>query len=146
MKEKQPEIVATITDDLSLDYSIPVILQRWLRTFGTKTKVRVDISKWYKKRTKKQNAYLWAGVYPVIIQYILETTGQKFSDEDLHIRYKRKYLAYDKSELMPDLVKTKSTTDCNTLEFSDEFVEQICVEWGELGLYIPPPKKKDEGI
>ena len=141
--DKQPELVATITDYLDLDFAIPRLLTSVLAQIGKGEKVRVDIKKWYKKRSGKQNSYLWAVVYPTIIHYILEKTGQKFTKEELHDRYKKKFLGYEVCELIPDLVKVKSSTELNTKEFSDELVELICIEWADLGLYIPPPKKKE---
>lgn len=138
-RKNHPEIVATITDDFKLSYGIPRILELHLRTIGAGVDVRIEIVKWYKKRTRKQNAYLWAVVYPTIIVYILKTTGQRFKTEDLHERYKRKFLGYEECELMPELITVKSSTDLNTIEFSDEFVEEICIEWADLGLFIPPP-------
>ena len=143
-EDKQPELVATISENLELDYDFPRLLTSILASNGKGTKVRVDIRKWYKKRTNPQNNYLFGVIYPTIIHYILEKTGQKFTKDDLHDRYKEKFLGYEVCELLPDLRKTKSSTDLNTKEFSDELVELICIEWADLGLYIPPPKKKED--
>ena len=144
MAQKEPEIVATITDDFKLEYAIPRMLTAKLSSIGAGKKIRLDIKRWYKKRSNPQNSYLWAVVYPTIIHYILEKTGQKFSAEDLHERYKRKYLGFERCEMMPDLIKVKSTTDLDSKEFWDDFVEYICREWAENGLYIELPVKKDE--
>jgi len=76
------------------------------------------------------------------VNYILERTGQKFSAEDLHDRYKKKFLGYEVCNIMPDLIKVKSSTETSTIEFSDEFVELICIEWADNGLFIPPPDPK----
>ena len=141
-KKNHPDLIAEVDGDFNLIFSIPKMLKLHLRTIGEGVKVRVEIVKWYKKRSGKQNSYLWAVVYPTIIAYILESTGQKFTAEDIHERYKRKLLGFDRCELMPDLIKVKSSTDLNTITFTDEFVEQICVEWADLGLYIEPPDER----
>lgn len=140
------EIVATITDNLELKYHIPRMLTAKLGSIGKGVKVRVDIKRWYKKRSKEQNGYLWSTVYPTITQYILEKTGQKFTSENLHDRYKRKYLGYEQCEIMPDLIKVKSSTELDTKEFWDELIEHICREWAEMGLFIPMPKKVDDVV
>ena len=145
MGRTKPEIVATITDDFGLDFSIPRMLDNLLREIGAGVKVRIDIRKWRKPRTGPQNAYLWAVVYPSIIRYIKDATGQKFTAEDLHERYKKKYLGYEVCDIpgMEDLVRARSSTELDSEEFWNELVEHVCREWAELGLYIPLPKKKD---
>ena len=145
-RKNHPEIVADITDEFELKFRIPKFFYLHLRTIGAGVPVRIEVFKWYKKRTRKQNAYLWAVVYPTIIAYILEKTGQKFSAEDLHERYKRKFLGFERCEIMPDLIKVKSSTETSTVEFSDEFVELICVEWSDNGLFIPPPDPNYKNI
>ncbi len=143
-KKKGPEIVATITEDFHLVYAIPRLLENRLREIGAGKKVRVDVVAWKKPRTAPQNAYLWAVVYPTIIRFIKDTTGQEFSAEDLHERYKRKYLGYEVCEIpgMEDIIRPRSSTDLDIVEFFDQLVEHICREWAELGLFIPLPNKK----
>jgi hypothetical protein len=142
--DKQPELVATITDDLQLAYSVPRLLTYHLGTIGKGQTVTVAIKKYRKPSTNKQRAYLWAAVYPAIVAYILSTTGQKFTTEDLHTRYKKKYLGYDTCDLpgMTDLMRVRSSTETDTQEFWENMIEPICQEWAELGLYIPLPEKK----
>jgi len=143
-KRRGPEIVATITDDFDLSYAIPRVLLNRLREIGAGQKVRIDVVRWKKPRTKKQNAYLWSVVYPTICRFIKDTTGQEFTPDDLHERYKRKYLGYEICEIpgMEDLTCPRSSADCDVEEFWDQLVEHICREWAELGLYIPLPVKK----
>jgi len=138
------EIVAEIKPDYTLEYKIPRILLNRLQKIGPGKLVRVDIKEWKKPRTIKQNAYLWSTVYPTIIKYIKDATGQDFTAEDLHDRYKRKYLGYVKCEIpgMEDITRVRSSTDLDIEEFWDQLVEHICREWAELGLYIPLPKKR----
>lgn len=139
---KKPELVATITEELQLHFEIPRLLRSVLAPIGIGEKVRVDIKKWYKKRSQSQNAYLWGVVYPTILQYITETTGQTFTADELHDRYKRKFIGYEECDILPGLFKTKSSTELDAKEFGDNFIEQICAEWADLGLYIPEPIKE----
>lgn len=140
------EIVGTITEGYQLSLAIPRAMEMRLREIGAGVKVRVDVKKWRKPRTPPQNSYLWAVVYPTIVRYIKDTTGQTFTPEDLHERYKRKYLGYEQCDIpgMEDLVRPKSSTELDTEEFWDKLIEHICREWADLGLYIPLPKKKKE--
>ncbi len=142
---KQPELVATITDDLSLLYSVPRLLTYHLGTIGKGKTVTVSVKKYRKPSTNKQKAYLFAAVYPAIVAYILSTTGQRFTAEDLHTRYKKKYLGFEKCNLpgMDDLMRVRSSKDTDTGEFWGALVEPICQEWAELGLYIPLPEKPE---
>lgn len=140
------EIVGTITEEYRLSLAIPRAMEMRLREIGAGVKVQVDVKKWRKPRTPQQNSYLWAVVYPTIVRYIKDTTGQIFTSEDLHERYKRKYLGYEQCDIpgMEDLTRPKSSTELDTEEFWDQLIEHICREWAELGLYIPLPKKKKE--
>lgn len=140
------EIVGTITEGYQLSLAIPRAMEMRLREIGAGVKVRVDVKKWRKPRTNPQNSYLWAVVYPTIVRYIKDNTGQIFTPEDLHERYKRKYLGYEQCDIpgMEDLVRPKSSTELDTEEFWDQLIEHICREWADLGLYIELPKKKKE--
>jgi len=137
MKSKT-ENVATITDDLKLDYHIPRILIAVLAQIGRGEKVRVDIKKWYKKRTNDQNAVIWGPDYTLIISHILEHTGELFSPGQLHEWHKEKFIGFIKYDQIPGLYKVGSTKDMDTQEFS-EFREKYCKFWAENGLYIPDP-------
>ena len=141
MRKNKPEIVADVTEKYDLKFRIPNLLRATLVQIGANNPVRVDIARWYKKRSPKQNSYLWGVVYPYIIRYIKDKTGQTFTAEDLHERYKRKFLGYERCSMdgMQDLIRVKSSTELNTKEFSDDLVEHICREWAENGLYIPLP-------
>jgi hypothetical protein len=140
------DIVATITDDYRLDYAIPRALVNRLQELGAGNRVRVDIKLWRKPRSIRQNAYLWSVVYPTIIHYIKDTTGQEFTAEDLHERYKRKYLGYEVCDIpgMEDLIRPKSSTELDMESFWLQLIEHIAREWAELGLYIELPREKQE--
>jgi hypothetical protein len=144
MAKKHLEIVATIQDDFTVKVHVPRLLKAVLASIGAGELVRIDIAKWYKKRTLKQNATSWGPDYELILQFIATKTGEIFSEEQLHDFHKRKILGYEESELAAGLIKPKSTTDLNTVEFA-EFRERYCQYWAERGLFIPDPKPKGEG-
>ncbi len=136
------DIVASITEDFQLRFDIPKLLRIKLSQIGPGKKVRVEIKLWRKKRTKKQNSYLWSVVYPMVVAYIKDVTGKTFTEEDLHEKYKKQYLGYETCDLVPDLIHVKSSKDLDTEEFWGQLVEHVCREWAEQGLYIPLPEKK----
>lgn len=140
----KPEVVATITDDLLLEYAIPRLLKAVLAGIGKGEKVRVDVKKWYKKRTIDQNATAWGPDYALILAHIKDTTGDSFTPEELHDWHKRKFLGYTESEQYPGLFKPGSTKDLDTAGFA-KFRDAYCDFWGMQGLYVPEPdsaKKK----
>ena len=141
----KPEIVGTITEDFHLKLAIPRMMENTLREIGPGVQVTVAVKKWRKPRTGKQNSYLWAVVYPTILRYIKDCTGQDFTADQLHERYKRKYLGYEVCDVpgMDDLIKPKSSKDTDTEEFWEKLIEPICLEWSEKGAYIALPTKKN---
>lgn len=145
--KNRPELKALITDDFKLEYDIPRLLEVQLQLIGAGKHVRVDVVQWKKKRTLKQNAYLWSTVYPTIIKYIKDNTGQDFTVKNLHNKYKKQYLGYEVCKIpgMEELIKLRSSTELDTEEFWGQLIEHICREWGELGLFIPMPRKIQRG-
>jgi hypothetical protein len=146
LAKQKIEIVADITDNFKLVFAIPRALENRLREIGAGKRVIVSIKEWKKPRSNPLNAYLWAAVYPSIIRYIKDTTGQDFTAEELHDRYKKKYLGYEACDIpgMEDLIRLRSSTELDSQEFWNDFIEYICREWAELGLYIELPRKKNE--
>jgi len=138
-------IIADISENLELIYPIPRALKKRLEEIGAGKRVTVTVKLFKKPRTNPQNAYLWSAVYPAIVQYIKDQTGQEFTPENLHDRYKKKYLGYEQCDIpgMEDIVRLRSSTELDTEEFWDQFIEHICREWSELGLYIPLPEKRN---
>lgn len=141
-----PEIEAVITDEFKLRFRFPGTMKAYLKAIGAWKPVKLKIVEQKPRRSSAQNAYLWSVVYPHIIQYIFDKTGQTFTAEQLHDRYKLKYLGYEACRIkgMEDLVRPKSSTELDIDEFWDQLIEHICREWAELGLFIPLPKKKEE--
>ena len=139
---KYPEIVATIAKTESGNFvfyfDIPRMLQAALSAIGEGVKVRVDIKKWYKKRTIPQNNMIWGPDYALILAHIQATTGDVFSAEELHDWHKRKFLGFKESNNFPGLYRLGSTKDLDTVGFA-KFREDYCRFWAINGLYIPDP-------
>ncbi|MDH5297882.1 MAG: hypothetical protein OEV91_02585 [Desulfobulbaceae bacterium] len=142
----KPQIAADITDQFTLDFVIPRMLENLLREIGAGVRVNIDIKKWRKPNTKPQRGYLWGVVYPTIVRYIKDCVGQDFTAEQLHEQAKKQYLGYEVCQIpgMEDLVKPRSSMDLDSEEFFRDLVEHVCREWAEKGLYIPLPKKKED--
>ena len=139
----EQDIVADITDDFKLEFVIRKVFDKRLREIGAGKRVKLEIKELRPRRTKKQNSYLWAVVYPMVCRYIKDTTGQEFTPEQYHERNKKKYLGYEICDVkgMEDLVRPKSSTELDVEEFWDQLVEHTCREWSVLGLFIPLPQK-----
>ena len=144
MAKNHPEIVATITDDFDLKIHMPSRLKALLCYIGAGKQVRIDVKRWYKKRTNLQNATSWGPDYNKIIGFILEETGQLFTSDQLHEFHKETFLGFDECKLAKGLKSPKSTTQLTTVEYNESFRELYCKYWAERGLYIPDPIKKDE--
>lgn len=96
-------------------------------------------------RTNPQNAYYWG----VVLKLISESTG--YTDDELHVIFKQKYLI--DNERLLDVARKKiidsnipylSTTQLNSVEFN-EFLEKIKNFASlELGIYIPDPNEQIE--
>lgn len=140
---EKPRLKATITEDFKLQWSVPRMLEMVLRGIGAGVDVHVEVKKWYKKRTGKQNATQWGPDLTLIQQYILETTGIWFTKEEIHKKHKKDFLGVKTHPFLPGWEKEKSTTELTTKEMSD-FREEYCRYWAEMGLYIPDPKKDDK--
>lgn len=81
---KQPELVATITKNsvgwYGLQFSMTNLLQKKLDEIGFGNTVRVEIKRFYKKRTDPQNNTMWSMLGDVAKQ--VEWYGRKLSAEE----------------------------------------------------------------
>ncbi len=135
---KPPELVATIKNG-HLEFAISRLLQSILAGIGEGKQVRVDIKRWYKKRSTKQNSLSWGHDYPIILSFMAENGEPGYTAEELHDYHKRLFLGFVKSEKFPGLYRVKSSADLDTEEFSVKFRENYVRHWVEKGLYIPDP-------
>lgn len=119
-----------IKGELVLD--IPRYWKNYLSTFAEGQRVTISLKKFYKKRSLPQNAY-WHGV---VCRELGNHLG--YHPEEMHEALKIKFCGeFDKN----GLVKVRSTTKLDTVEFN-ALIERVC-QWAaeEFGLYIPPPNE-----
>ena len=109
---------------------------------------QIDLSRWaweftakpYKtKRSKEQNGYLWGVVYPTIRQHVFDSTGQRFTTEEIHEWCKAQFLDGAPKEIMGRNIIVRSTTKLNKQQFSD-YIAAIQHHFAEQGCYIPEPE------
>ena len=96
--------------------------------------VVVTIERKRNKRSKEQMGYLWGVVYPLISEH----TGH--SPEDIHDIFKAKYLRRKKVWRGTTMVVLGSTSALTSNEMA-EFITNVVLEAGELGISVPPPDK-----
>lgn len=93
--------------------------------------VEVIVRRYRKKRSGKQNKYLWKVVYGLIA----EATGH--TEEEIHEAMGMKFLLVHGDKM--DTIR--STTDLSTVEFIDyyESIQKFAIE--DLNCYIPGPNE-----
>jgi len=101
-----------------------------------------SIFKTYRRRTDRQNRYVWGVIVPCVQSWMKETTGDiKTSDE---IYYFLRSIVGSKLEIVyiagntVPVLSGKRFSQMSTVEFSDA-VEKIYSHFAEKGLAIPPP-------
>lgn len=100
----------------------------------------VKIEEYRKNRSLEQNSLHWDRL-DVIRLHIADSTGQLYSQEELHDFFKSKFLPIKFIDVGGEIVEvSRSTKKLNTKEFS-EFMDQIdryCIE--RLNLFLPTPE------
>jgi len=93
----------------------------------------IEIKNKKPSRSSQQNRYYWG----VVLQAMSETTG--YSVDEMHQLMARKYLAYEKYDLM----FSRSTTQLDTKEF-EEYMEKLRhFASVELACWIPEPNEEN---
>jgi hypothetical protein len=119
---------------------IPKYFANFCLTFKDGQKGTITLKKFYKQRSLPENSYFHGVIVPMIHTQATKDLGWDFDDTKMAL--KREFL----SEIDPatGLTRVKSTSSLNTVEFF-EFCEDCC-RWASvnLGLYIPPPIKKED--
>jgi hypothetical protein len=129
---------------------VPEAARRWLKELKALIgeDVRITLRRW-KKRTVRQNAYLWGVVYAVLLDGLrklaLEAgeTCPFDSDEDLHEAMKHRFLGITVVTFLGESIELPpSTAKLSTRQFSG-YVEGIA-QWGaSLAIFIPPPNYEE---
>lgn len=99
----------------------------------------VTVQEYKKNRSLSQNRLLWLW-YKEIADHIKDSTGQIFSDEEMHDWFREKFLPTKFVEFRGEIVKSrKSTKSLKVKEFT-EYLEQIDFYCGsDLGLRLSHP-------
>ena len=96
------------------------------------TPVRLIVERKKRGRSNAQNAYYWGVVLPEISVHTGHTV------EELHEIFKMKFLATKRVWRGAEMKTVRSTTELTTNEFA-EFLSNVTLEAGELGIEIPQP-------
>ena len=76
-------------------------------------------------RSLKQNAYLWSGVYPAIVNFMRDHHGRDYSNDAIHETLKELFLPFKVEQMAKREIKIyRSTKKLTKREFS-EYVEHI---------------------
>lgn len=96
--------------------------------------VEVVVGKRSNKRSLNQNQYYWG----IVIRIIADETGH--SSDEIHELMKQMFLK-DVIIIKGDKYETvRSTTDLDTMQFSQDYIKRIKQwAWSELNLIIPEP-------
>lgn len=94
-------------------------------------KIRVVFEKMKREKSKEQLGYLWGVVYPEISRH----TGH--SPEELHEIFKSKFLREKKVWRGSEITTLGSISQMTTGELA-EFITNVILEAGELGIEVPP--------
>lgn len=116
----------------------PRYVRGMLATYAD-TEIRVVVERRKRSRSREQNNYYWGVVLPEIATH----TGH--SAEELHEIFKAKYLSRKVLWRGGDIKIPSSTTDLSTNEFA-EFLQNVILEAGELGIEIPEADKEGQII
>ncbi len=92
-------------------------------------RVSLTLKKFRKGRSLKQNAWYWAGILPVLAEFLGYTV------EELHNGLKSRLLASHEDSPIPAV---KSTAALDTMQFSD-YLERVRQLAAELGCVLPDP-------
>lgn len=106
------------------------------------SKFLASLFKTYRKRTDRQNRYIWGVMVPCVRNWIKETEGEVKTDEEVY--YFLRSLVGDKLQIsniggftVPTL-SGKRFSQMSTAEFSSA-IEKIYRHFSQQGLTIPPP-------
>lgn len=105
---------------------------------GLKGKNKVEISKYRKPRSSRENRYYWK----IIVGTLAAEFG--YTAQEMHFELKRLFLSYQKPNIKTGELMTfvRSTTDLDTME-AEVFYEQVRV-WAlaDYSIYLPLPNEQ----
>lgn len=109
-------------------------------------RVKLEVSKLYKKRSNDQNAYYWGVIVEIWQQIILEEWGEHWSIEEVHEFLKYNFNSEEKvNENTGEILKVGRSTTKNTTTEQEEF-QAICREkaFEMFNVVIPVPNEQLE--
>ena len=118
-------------------------IARWVSTFKNGTKIDIIIRKHSSKRTNEQNKYYWGVVIPILADFFGHDSVESMH-EDLKLEFNPVPSKIDPKKIIGGTTTKLSTVDFYSAE--DSYIERIC-RWAasEYSIFIPPPKKSEEG-
>ena len=130
-----------LTDDESNRSSVKAALNNYLNKLPAEKTVVVSITA--ETRTLKQNAYIWSGVYPSIVNFMRDHHGIDYSSDAIHETLKQLFLPFRVEQMARREIKIyRSTTKLTKAEFC-EYVEHIMRWASEFGCVIDGPTWSD---
>lgn len=138
--KKAAEFVSMV-DGGKLHPTVVASIQRLLKLAeGKRVKITLQLAK--KRRSCKQNAYMWGVVIPAVLELFREA-GNTITEEGVHDFLKAYVGGLQKTIIKPDgtrAVILGSTTDLGTAEF-EQYLEK-CRAWAaQFGCLIPLPNE-----
>lgn len=130
---KKISFLVKIDENLELKFINQIQLKQALLPYKGKI-LKTTFAEVRKNRSQEQNSYYWGVVISMIAQHTGYYTNEE--KEDIHNELKRIILPRNGRLGIP-----KSTSNMNTIEFSD-FIEKVRI-WATqvLNLYIPNPNE-----
>jgi len=121
-----------------VDFSNETAKATFIRQLQSLTgQYRVSITKRQHRRSLNQNAFLWAAVYPVVVQGFADQWGESITIWQAHEAMKATFLSRKIGDFtVPTHAKATSTT-LSMAEFSEyiEKISKLCAEM--FGLCVP---------
>lgn len=109
--------------------------------------VILEVSKYYRNRTNRQNRYIWGVMVPIIQRWILETQGEKVTKDQAYMYLRMGVL--EEKPVITEIAGTEVITfeskrfsRMNTKEFS-EAIEEVIAIMAERGCAIPLPNEEN---
>lgn len=154
--EKEVYIKGTLNmSTLSIEFNNTPVVKRALKKMANdELLVEVRVRPLRYIRSDAQNRYYWGVCVVLIMQHLGDTTGHRFSRDEVH-QMNLKYIYGDHMEALEIKdpinggsmtvwrVRTKSTSSMNTLEFTN-FIEELRAFWLNAGCEIPEPEPEKD--
>jgi hypothetical protein len=117
-----------------------------VRDASTEVPIEVTLKRYRKSKTDEQRAYVWAVIYPCLRQHILDTTGQAYTNDDVHDNMTRRFAAPVVTRFNGETTETfKSLGKMNVKECAEYIDKVLSCAAAEWNCYVPEPNKNWKG-